>query len=89
MRQLNQNIAEEYLDFIDGPIWESLVKYIKIDATIRRRPLLTSTTMSEGSRAGCIFALSTYKNFCTMVYESAGRKLPPELLELFTGDRTE
>jgi hypothetical protein len=84
MRQ--QNLIEEFLDFIDGPIWASMVQYIKFDATKRRRPLLTSNTMSEGSRAGCVFALSTYRNLCQMVYESAGRKLPPELLELFTGD---
>ena len=87
MSQLN--LIEEFLDFLDSPIWFQIVQLIKSDVTIRRRVLLTSTTASDGTRAGCIYALSTYRNLCQKIYEAAGRKLPPELLELFTGSPTE
>ncbi len=87
MSQLN--LVEEYLDFLDGPIWYSIVGFIKFDATVRRRNLLTSTNMTEQQRYGHIYALGTYKSLCTKIYDAAGRKLPPELLELFTGDAKE
>jgi hypothetical protein len=45
--------------------------------------------MTEQQRYGHIYALGTYKSLCTKIYDAAGRKLPPELLELFTGDAKE
>jgi len=84
-----QNLAEEFLDFLDSPTWYSIVQMIKSEAVLRRRSLLTSMNMTEQQRFGHIYTLGAYKSLCEKIYMAAGRKLPPELLELFTGSPTE
>jgi hypothetical protein len=83
------NLAEEFHDFLDSPTWYAIVDMMKHDATTRRRSLLTSTSITESQRYGCVYALSTYKQLCDRIYEVVGRKMPPELRELFTGDPKE
>ena len=80
-----RNLAEEFQDFLDSPTWRSIVEMMKSDALVRRRGLLTSVSITEPQRYGAIYALATYRNLCAGIYEVAGRKTPPELLDLFTG----
>ena len=83
----NQNLAEEYLDFVEGPIWASIVSRIRFDTTDKRRLLLTSLTLTDVQRISCVTGLFIYKSFCENIYAAAGRKMPPELWELFTGGK--
>jgi hypothetical protein len=79
------NLAEEFFDFLDSPTWHSLVGIMKVDAISRRRLLMTSYTLPDEQRHGSIAVLKAYRDLCGKVYEVAERKMPPELLELFTG----
>jgi len=84
-----KNLAEEFLDFLDSPTWMAIVKMMETDAKTIRRNLLTYEAMTNERRYMSIAALRTYKNLCLQVYDAAGRKMPPELFELFTGSTSE
>jgi len=79
------NLVEEFFDFVDSPTWVAIVGLMKTDAVARRRMLMTSYTLPDEQRHGSIAVLRAYKDLCGKVYEVAERKMPPELLELFTG----
>ena len=80
-----RNLAEEFSDFLDSPTWYSIVEMLRADSNFRRCTLMTSLTINDVQRAGHIYTLAAYKALCSRVYETAGRKLPSELRELFTG----
>jgi hypothetical protein len=86
---IDKNLAEEFFEFLDSPTWVAIVKMMEFDARVRRRTLLTSTTVTEQQRFGAIYALATYNSLCHNIYNTAGRKMPPELIELFTGSKDE
>lgn len=82
---MRQNVAEEYQDLLDSEAWKSVVSLACKDAEPIRMVLLTSLTLDEKQRIAKISRLATYKDFFEKVYDVAGRKLPPKLLDLFTG----
>ena len=52
---IDKNLAEEFFEFLDSPTWVAIVKMMEFDARVRRRTLLTSTTVTEQQRFGAIY----------------------------------
>lgn len=70
---------------LDSDAWKSILNMVFEDVGPIRITLLRSLTMDEKARIAKVSRLATYNDFFEKVYEAAGRKLPPKLLDLFTG----